>query len=109
MLTLEQRRISALTSRWLVGYWDHDPECKSEAGTSLWPDGRYTMNDASGRWSLSGDFLMIVQEKQPSIHIFQARIGDAGRSRVKVVGPNTISLSWIDGGGTAPFYHCYAS
>ncbi|HEX8618536.1 MAG TPA: hypothetical protein VF911_13195 [Thermoanaerobaculia bacterium] len=104
-LKLEDRRIAEPSSLWLVGYWDHDQECRSGAGTSLWPDGSYTMNDASGRWSLAGNLLTVSEKKAASVRIFQARIGDPGRSRIEVVGPTTLSVHW-DGGGEARFYLC---
>ena len=104
-LSPAERSASALTSEFLVGYWDHDRACRSGAGTSLWPDGRYSMNNGSGRWSLAGNRLTIVQRKPASVPIFQVRLGEPGRSRVEVIGPNTISVSW-DGGGEARFYLC---
>jgi len=100
-----ERGASTLTPRFLVGYWDHDQACHSGAGTFLRADGSYSMNDGSGRWSFEGDSLTIVEQKPPSVRIFQARIGDAGRSRVEKVGPTTISVSW-DGGGKAQFHLC---
>ena len=93
------------TSEWMVGYWDHDQECRSGAGTSLWPDGSYTMNDASGRWSLTGNLMTTVERKAPSVRIFQVRLGEPGRSRIDVVGPTTISVH-SDGGSPGLFYLC---
>lgn len=105
-LRLEERHVSEPTFQWMVGYWDHNQECRSGAGTSLWPDGSYTMNDASGRWSLAGNLLTTVEKKPPSVRIFQVRIGDPGRSRIEVVGPTTISVHG-DGGSPGLFYLCY--
>lgn len=100
-----QRRTAQLSPRWLVGYWDHQRNCGSGAGTTLLLDGTYTMNDASGRWSLSGDVLTIVERRPPSVQIFQARLGDRDRSRLRIIGPDTLFVQW-PAGAADTFFRC---
>lgn len=108
LLSPEQRQTGTLSSRWLVGYWDHRPACfPGGGGTSLWEDGTYTMDGGYGRWSLSGSTLNVIEVRPPDVQLFQARIGDGGRKKVKIVGPDTISIQWPDG-PIGLFYRCGA-
>lgn len=106
ILAPRQRHTEALSSRWLVGYWDHRPACPpGNAGTSLWQDGVYTMDGGYGRWSLSGNTLTVIMDQRPDLELMQVRLGDGGRKEIKKIGPDTIAIQSSD----APislFYRC---
>jgi hypothetical protein len=104
-LSVDERNRSDLSSRWLVGYWDHEQNCGSRSGTSLWPDGRYTMNDGYGRWSLSGSTITISEERPPSMQFMQVRLGDPGTATLVRKGPNEILVKAPGLAGTI-FYRC---
>ena len=105
-LAPQQRKTDALSSRWLVGYWDHRPACPpGNAGTSLWEDGVYTMGGGYGLWSLSGNMLTVIEDRRPDVELIQIRIGDAGRKEIKKIGPDTISIQGDDG-PISLFYRC---
>lgn len=106
LLSPEQRRTAQLSARWLVGHWDHRSDCPpGSGGTSLWEDGIYTMSGGSGRWSLAGNVVTVTEERPPDAYLFQARLGDEGQWKVKIVGPDTISVQW-GGGPVSFFYRC---
>ena len=63
------------------------------------------MVDGAGRWSLSDDALTIVEERAPSIQIFQVRLGDPGGSTVRILGPDRMLVRAPGAPGTV-FYRC---
>jgi hypothetical protein len=106
LLSPAQRRTEHLSPRWLVGYWSAYQDCSRQGGTSLWPDGTYTMDDAFGTWLLSGEQLTVIQKRPPSQFVFLVNLGSGGRrSRIRIVGPNAIAVDWPDAAG-GRFYRC---
>jgi hypothetical protein len=109
LLTAEQRVASPITREWLVGYWAFGG-CQTDYETALWPDGTYTMSGGHGRWTLSGSTLTITREKGPDFELMQVRLGDAGSSTLRKIGPDEMQVDWAGGQGAGGlggrFFRC---
>ena len=106
LLTGARREVSTLTREWLVGYWALDGDCAFPLDTGLWPDGSYTMGEGGGRWTLSGDTLTIIQHRPPGIEFMRLRLGDPGRSRVRMASPDRILVDWEGAPSSTAFTLC---
>lgn len=69
--------------------------CRVDSGTSLWPDGTFTMRDGYGHWSLSGNVLTTEQVHPPTWYDFIARLGNGGQFRIWIAGPDRIQVQGI--------------
>jgi hypothetical protein len=108
-MSLSERESSPLSKQWLTGYWAYEGACSSELETAIWPDGTYTMGDGRGRWSLSGDSLIVQVDRPATVQMMQVRLGDEGTSSVRKVGANKLHVSWGSDSETDPsgtFFRC---
>jgi hypothetical protein len=99
-LTQSARRTGARLRQWLVGSWDM--ACPSGADNALWsdsmtvlrPNGRFTVADGYGWWSVSGTRLSFRFEKHPSTVLEGYRLAGDGNPRVRIIGPNAMIVDW---------------
>lgn len=96
-LTQSARRTGARLRQWLVGSWDM--ACPSDtgaegSGTTLRRDGRFTVADGYGSWSVSGSRLNFRFEKHPSTILEGYRLAGDGNPRVRIIGPDAMIVDW---------------
>lgn len=97
-VTRIQRGTVVRLQQWLVGSWDM--ACSSDADTAwitrtaLRPNGRFTLADGYGSWSVSGTRLNIRVERHPSVVVEGFRLAGGGNPRIRITGPDEMLVDW---------------
>ncbi len=94
-----------LTPKWLEGYWvSGKAACYgSDSGNRFNADSTYSVQDARGRYSISGPRVQLRVTE--NYNAPSSELGTSESFTVRLIGPNEIQTRWRDG-GSGPLFRC---